>query len=235
MKKILLIILCLTIMIPLVTAQEADINKRGYLGISIGAAIPVGEFGSTDIGGEYSGFAKTGLSFQLINFGYRLGKNLGIAGLWSGSAFNMDVDALVNNSGLGAVNVEADPWSFGAFMGGLLISIPSDKFDIDFRGLIGFSYGKTPEMTISGYDIEGNYAFVKQTSGTSNSFAYDLGVGIRYNVSRLICINLLLDYMGSKPKFSTDLFSANGYYGKSEFDQPMNHITITGGIGFRLK
>ena len=237
MKNVISLLLCTVFTFSIVAqeaTQEIPINKRGYIGFSIGPAIPMGDFGSTDISGEYSGFAKTGFNIQLVNFGYRFGKNIGIAGMWSAAAFNLDDVALRNNAGLGSMVMDIDPWGFGAFMGGLLISIPSTVVDVDFRGMIGFSYGMSPEMRFSGYDENWNLVSVVQESGESYAFAYDLGVGLRFNVSRLINLNLFFDYIGSKHEFSVGLYSGSTYLGTSEFKQPMNHITITGGVGFRL-
>jgi hypothetical protein len=236
MKK-LFVVLCCTFMVISIFGQdqvEQPREKKGYIGISIGAAIPVGEFGSTDIGSDEAGFAKTGLTFQLVNFGYRFSKHLGIAAMWSGGAFNMDEVALRNNAGLGSVTIDMDPWGFGTLMGGLLISIPSPVVDVDFRIMIGPGYGMAPEIQISGYDIYNNYIVVVQESGDAYAFASDIGVGLRFNITRLININLLMDYMTCKPKFSVDMYSNGSYIGSNEWDQPMDHITITGGIGFRL-
>lgn len=233
----LFVVLCCTLFAVSIFGQdqhEPPKEKKGYIGISIGAAIPVGEFGSTDIGSEEAGFAKTGFTLQLVNFGYRFSKHIGIAAMWSGAGFNMDEVALRNNAGLGNVNLDTDPFSFGTLMGGFLVSLPSTVVDVDFRFMIGPGYGMAPEIRFSGYDTYNNYVVAVQESSSAYALAFDMGVGVRFNVSRLININLLMDYMTCKQKFSADMYSNGVYLGSNDWDQPMNHITITGGIGFRL-
>ena len=213
--------------------QKKEKLKRGYIGISVGPAIPLGEFGSTDINSEHSGFAKTGVSLQLINFGLRLNKNFGIAAMWSGAAFNVDEEAMKRNAGLGTLVLDSDPWAFGALMGGLFVSIPSKVLDVDFRVMFGLGYGKTPEINIYG-NADGGFISLKQESDASNSIAYSLGLGLRFNVARSVSLNLLFDFVGSKQEFEVNMYSGGNYLATNKFEQPMNFLTITGGIGIRL-
>jgi len=240
MKRAFLLLFCIAIGSVLSAQQiqfqqEQEQPKRGYIGISIGAAMPTGEFASDDIDGEYSGYAKTGLSLQLINFGYTFGSNIGIAGMWTGNAFNVNGEEMIQDLGLGGLTIQSDPWSFGALMFGLLISLPADKFNVDFRAMLGYGYAKAPELSFTGY-IEGELINITQKSASANAVAYDFGMGFRIPLSRLICVNILIDYVGCKPTFESLVYSgAAGVYNPIEFEQPMNHLTITGGIGFRLK
>lgn len=215
--------------------QEEEKPRRGYIGISLGASIPTGQFASSDYKEDYSGYAKTALSLQLINFGFTFGSNIGIAGMWTGNTFKVNEDALLNNLAVGGLSIEADPWSFGALMIGILISVPANKFNIDFRGMIGYAYTTAPEISISGYSDEGPFVLT-QKSASSDAVAGDFGMGIRFHLSQLICLNLLFDYLACKPVFSSMLYSGEaGIYQPIQFEQPMNHFTITGGIGFKLK
>lgn len=235
MKRLLLIILCSLIMLPGVFAQDSGEEKKGYINLSMGPSIPLGSFGSTDLSDDNSGYANVGFNLQLINFGYKFSKHLGMAVMWSGSSFNIDKDAVLANSGLEtAFSVDATPYSYGSILAGVLVSMPQGDFEFDFRGLIGLGYGISPEIKYNGYDLQGEYAILKQDKSESFALAYDLGIGTRYNVSDLINLNLFVDYMGFKPEFSVDLYGNKTLIGTSKFDQPMNHLTITLGFGFRL-
>lgn len=233
MKKLLLVFSCLLMVSVGFSQQQPQQEKRGYIGFSIGPAFPLGEFASADINGDYSGYAKTGLSLQLVNFGYRFGKYVGLAGLWSGSSFMVDNITLNNDAALGSGLLESDPWGFGAFMGGVLVSIPQRVLDIDFRLMMGYGYGMSPEMFVRQYSGF-SYTTYRQESGDAGTLAWDLGVGMRIKLSRLISLNILMDYMSGSFDFAVGMYEDGVFMGTYEFSQPMNHLTLTGGIGFRL-
>ncbi|NOX48849.1 MAG: hypothetical protein GXO89_17955 [Chlorobi bacterium] len=100
-------------------------NRRGYIAITIGPAFPMGDFGSGNIQDPKAGLAKTGVQFNLVNFGYRFSKNIGIVGLWNGVAHTVEF-------------IDGATWSYGFFLGGILITFPSQKVDFDIRLLSGF-------------------------------------------------------------------------------------------------
>ena len=234
MRYLFLIILCFIISGASARSQETAPEKRGYIGFSIGPAIPLGEFGSKDIYRDYSGFAKTGISLQVVNFGYRIGKNLGVAGMWSGASFAFDEEALRSASNLSSIYINIGSYGYSSLMGGLFVSIPTPLVDFDFRAMIGFGYGMIPETHISGYNYVGTYGSISQSSSDAIAIAGDLGVGARFNLTQLINFNLFIDYMSCRPEFSIDYYEGGEYEGTASYEQPMDHLTITAGMGFRL-
>lgn len=95
-------------------------NKKGYIGFSIGAAIPMGDFADA---------TKTGSQVSLVNFGYLFSKNFGIAANWYGAALPINDDYN-----------DLDPISFGGIMSGPLVSFPiAEKFNLDLRPMIGYA------------------------------------------------------------------------------------------------
>lgn len=117
-------------------------NKRkGFIGLSIGSAIPVGDFAEKSNGG-----AKTGLQLNLINFGYLFSDNFGITASWFGTANPF----YLNN---------IDPWSYGGIMAGPLLSFPiSEKADWDFKPMIGYSVTTVPNLGL-GTEQATSFAF----------------------------------------------------------------------------
>ncbi|HSG68636.1 MAG TPA: hypothetical protein VK994_08015 [Bacteroidales bacterium] len=215
--------------------QEWGYSKRGYIGISIGAAIPQGDFASKDLNDEYAGFAKTGLSLQLVNFGYRFGNTLGLAGMWSGAAFKMDGDAFGKSTGLGNLySIDPGIWSSGALMAGLLISLPSSIIDVDFRVMAGPSYSQSPEIEVEGYADGHAFHFI-QKSGTSYQLGLDAGIGLRFNIVSFLNINLMFDYTYARHKFHVESYRNGILIDMPEFEQPMGYFTITGGLAYRLR
>ena len=182
--------------------KNADYEgRKGYIAITLGAALPQGDFGDAELTNPASGLAKTGLQLNLINFGYRFSKNIGIAGLWSGAAHNMEY-------------FDDGTWSEGYFLGGLLITFPSEKVDFDIRVLGGYISANVELTSV-------------QLKGSGTDFGYDLGVLSRIHFSQRTSFIVAIDYTGGKPTISTN----DGM----EFTQKIETINITAGIAFRLK
>lgn len=109
-------------------------KRKGYIGLTIGASIPLGDFADKSIG-----VAKTGLQLNLVTFGYLFSDNVGIAGTWFGAANPVDADGF-------------DPWSYGGIMVGPLLSFPfSEIVDWDFKPLLGYAVTTLPDL---GYGTE---------------------------------------------------------------------------------
>ena len=73
-------------------------KRKGYIGISLGPSIPLGDFSNPS-----SGAAKTGLHLNLVNFGYLITDNVGIAAIWFGAANPVS-------------EISWNPWSYGGTM-----------------------------------------------------------------------------------------------------------------------
>jgi len=119
--------------------REAGFNdtasRRGFIGLSLGAAIPVGDL--SDLG--------AGATLSLVDFGYLFHPNVGIAGKWFGSGHVVDDVS----------------YGIGGLMFGVLASTPiSPKVNFEAKGLLGFgvftaSYGSETESSEAyfGYDF----------------------------------------------------------------------------------
>jgi hypothetical protein len=165
-------------------------KKRGCIGLSVGANIPVGKFAD-----ENDGAAKTGFQINLINFGYLFSDNIGITATWFGAS-NPIVDG-------GSDYL----WSHGGLLVGPLFSFPvSEKIEWDVKPMVGLSWA-----SITNTNLE-----------MASSFAFSLGTGFRFNVSRLIALTLGVDYITAKFKWDIG-------------DQSMGTLGIKGGFAFRLK
>ncbi len=200
MKKIIAAVL-LTAGTTTAFAQSDD-RRKGFIGISLGAPIPVGEFSSPDPK-ESDGGAGGGLHINLINFGYRFSDKVGIAGKYFSGANVLKVNNIVDNN--------YKPWAYGGMLIGPMVAIPlSEKVELDFRPMFGFSVAQLPVHKNAGVTINSN-----------GGFAYSLGTNVQFNVASRFGIHAMLDYFHTKATFKIA--------GES-FSQ--NISTITPSVGF---
>ncbi len=154
MKKLLIIICLVTVMI---SSVAQDLERKGYIGIMMGPSFPYGSFASGS--NYYDGYAKTGLNINLLNFGYKIWKNIGISAAWVGIANPIDY---YGTDGM---------WGVGAIMAGPFFSIPlSEKTNFDVKGMFGYVL-ETKQM-------ESNDIIYAYGSG------YQLGFMLRHNLAK---------------------------------------------------
>jgi len=163
--KDVLILFIVTSITLTATAQEQ--KRKGYIGISIGPSIPIGEF-------KEEGWANTGASLSLINFGYLFNSRIGIAANWFGGAHTVDVSQFQLADGM---------WSYGGLLIGPLVSAPIGRnVDFDARVQMGFS---AANLKLDGYNVDGT------------GFAYSAGIGIRTRLGEKWSLNFNADVLTS--------------------------------------
>ncbi|RZA08752.1 MAG: hypothetical protein EOO68_01615 [Moraxellaceae bacterium] len=202
MKKIIAVVLLAA---GTTTAfAQSDDRRKGFIGISIGPSIPVGDFGkeNKDVPGLKTG---AGAHLNLVNFGYRFSDRIGIAGKWFGGSNTLQVD--------GKVLEDIDPWSYGGMMAGPMVAIPlSEKIELDFRPMIGYSITQYPK-----YKDE-------PTLNSDASLAYSLGANIQFNIASRFGIHAMLDYFHTKAQYK----NIKGY------EQKISTITPAVGLVYRF-
>lgn len=234
MKKHLLLLITLSLF--LVTNCLAQ--DKGYIAISLGPSIPIGDFSSKNANNESAGWAQTGAIID-FSFAYKFGKNFGISVLLRGQANGIDNNALASEltkQAGGSWTVNSKAWSIGGFMFGGYGSFPiSDKVSFDSRAMIGFLSSTSPELNIT-LNGSGGAGWIKQSSVTATSFSYLIGGGFKFDVGRKICLLANLDYLGSKPEFrDVEITSSNGGAPeKNTYSQSFGTINFGIGIGYRL-
>ncbi len=228
----------ITLAIALLTSSNSFSQDKGYIGISLGPSIPIGEYASRDASNKSAGWATTGAIFD-ISFAYKLGQNFGVTGLLRGQANGIDNDAYaseLSNQAGGNWTVDSKAWSIGGFMFGAYGSFPiSDKVSFDTRAMIGFLSATSPELNVT-LNGSGGLAWFKQSSVSATSFSYLIGGGFKFDVGNKICLLANLDYLGAKPEFRyvEVTSSAGGAPQKSTFSQGFGSINFGFGIGLRL-
>lgn len=235
MKKVILSLFFLTTISSQIKAQD----EKGFIGVSIGPSIPMGDLASKDANNDAAGWANTGAIFD-ISFTYKLGKgNFGLTALLRGQSNLTDAQALVDEiaNQYPGINwtVESGNWGVGGLMFGGFGSFPiSEKASFDTRAMIGFLSATSPEITITGTD-PGGTAWIKQESTAASSFAYLLGAGFKFDIGRKLYLLTNLDYLGLNPEFrNVETTTSLGTREKSTWGQSMGTINLSIGIALKI-
>ncbi len=152
-------------------------SRKGYIGFTAGASIPVGDFGDSRDGG-----AGVGLNINVLNYGYKFSDRFGLALMWFGAANPMDLYF----SGLGTLSF--DPWSYGGILMGPMFSFPFTKFfEMDLRPMAGYSVVTVPN--------------IGRGSEQASSLAANLGINFRFNVADRVALIVNGDYFYTRSFF----------------------------------
>jgi len=235
MKKIVFSLIALLTIVSQSYAQE----KKGYIGISLGPSIPMGNLSSKDADNDAAGWANTGAIFD-ISFAYKLGGgNFGLTALLRGQANSTDAQALADEfaNQYPGINwtVESGGWGIGGLMFGGFGSFPlSDKSSFDTRAMIGFLSASSPELTVTGTG-PGGTAWIKQGSTAASSFAYLLGAGFKFDVGRKLYLLTNIDYLGSNPEFrNVETTTSLGTRERSSWSQSMGTLNLSIGLALKI-
>ncbi len=224
--------------ISILTITNSFAQNKGYLALSAGPSIPIGEFASKDPNNTKAGCATTGVSLNL-SFAYKLGKKLGLAALLRSQSNSFDNEAFENEleTQTGASwTIDSKPYTTRGFMLGGYGAFPiSETVSFNTRALFGFLSTNSYELT-SSIDNSGGAAWFKISSVSATSFAYLLGGGFKFDVSENVCMLINIDYLQTKPEFrNIQITSSNGGPpSKATASQEMSTINIELGIGIRL-
>jgi hypothetical protein len=100
--------------------------------------------------------------------------------------------------------------------------------------MIGIGISTIPEITITSSDNFGSY-WTKQSSTTSSSLAYTLGVGFKFELGKSLYLLTNLDYLGSEPEFQNiDIVDSDGDRTKFTYKQSIRTINLSIGIALKI-
>ncbi len=211
----------------------------GYIAVSVGAGVPLKNYGSTDIADSAAGFAKTGLCLE-ISAAYKISKTFGICALVRNQSNAMDVDAAVKQFAKKYPtikwNMQAENWNIKSFMAGIYGSFPigDSSISFDLKGMLGLSSSTLPSTILTGSQ-NGNSLTATQSSATSGALCFAVGLGFKKYLTDALCLIVGVDYMATKPNFSNVTISfSNGTQQTLNGSQSITLFTINAGIGFRL-
>ena len=241
MKKTLLTTLVTIVTISLAFSQTED--RKGYIGISIGGASPLGNFASVNPNNDKAGYATGGGVFD-VTFAYRLGKHLGLTAVLHGQSNGYDSQTVVNqignaNPGWQSQVDSHDGWSLGGIMGGIMGSWPmSEKgnFLIEPRVMAGFLSTTSPKLRADFTDGTDS-GWLQYEDDDASVFAVMGGAGLRWNVSQKIGLLFNVDYLTTSTanykniEYTNSLGDSSIQTGEQKFES----VNISVGVAFRLK
>jgi len=236
MKKILIIIL---VSLTIYTyAQE----KKTYIGLSMGASIPVGDFASKNLDNTSAGFATTSSSFNL-SFASKLGDgNFGLAGMIYSHFYDIDDNIWATAIATKEQTPSEVRWSvlnngswsvMGLMLGGFSSFPLSEKVSFDTRLMLGMGQTTSPEVAIR-RSSPSESIWVKQSSASAIALSYSVGLGFRFNINDKISILTNIDYFGTNPSFNTELIDSKGKKEIKNFSYSLSSINPTVGIAIGL-
>lgn len=231
MKKSVMLTSLMILIASIVFGQITE-DRKGYIGISLGSSVPIGNFAKD---------ANTGGILDAL-FAYTLKKNTGLAVLLRGQYLPVNMQSLTGKmmQAVPGINtdVNGDGWSSGGLMAGIYSTQPlNKKGTVIFEGktLAGFMTTASPLVNIRFSSPEGS-GWVRQHSATATAFSYLVNIGIRFNAGNRMTFMLNADYMDHTPNFkglkmTTSMQTKETYTVR----QKIQTINIGAGIAFRLK
>lgn len=215
MLKITLLCLALVLFGTGVTAQDAENGnqKKSFLFLQGGAAIPLADFASTDLNNENAGMAKTGFSAGLL-YNYRISKYAGV--MLQGHYANFALSNTLTNSFPGAT---VDHWQYAGLVVGPMLMLPvSDQVLADVHVASGVMWVNSPNVKYQGQTI------VDEDWGAT--LPLQAGLHMRFLTNTRLVLFAGADYLYMKPEFRIESSDP------PEVKQNISTLHLQLGIGF---
>ncbi len=246
--KSIKIFLLIAAFAPVITCFGQE-KGTSFIGLSGGASFPMGNWGKastatslTSLEGtvnDVSGYASTG-GFGALDGAWFFSKNFAIGGMFKYGTYNLHgMDSLsygyeksfeVDTTRLTHTNYKM--WSI---MPGLYYYLPLAKnLSFTARAMMGVSHTSTPQITVT---IEDGGVFdppIIQNSSSQTSFAFDVGAGLRYVITKRLAVDLKGDYYYTKPDFTINNSPRYTNAGRevTKYNQPLTSINASLGIAY---
>ena len=211
------------------------------LGISVGAALPMSEFGTAKKDSTinststiHNGFAKTGIHFD-VSATYLIAGPFGLEAILGGNLNSYDA-AAANSQYFphGGVTRTAPSYFIGQYMAGPALSFPAGALSVNIHAVVGLVTANYPTTT----DTYSSGGTTVTTGPSLSTFGYNAGLGVKFNLSGNIGLLVDVSYIGifSSAFDYTPLTSTTTYLGtgtdQSNYNMTFSMVTISAGIAF---
>jgi opacity protein-like surface antigen len=222
---------------------------NSFIGVSGGVSFPTGNWGKVSTAtsltslegtvGDVSGYANTG-GFFAIDGAWFFSKHFALGGMFKYGSYNLHgMDSLSygyeQSFDVDTTRLTHTDYKIWSIMPGLYYQLQiAKKLSLNARGLIGISNASTPEITVTIEDGGVFDAPVVQYSSSKTSFAFDVGAGLRYVITKSLAIDLMGDYFYTNPDFTIDNSSRVNNAGReiTEYHQPLASFNASLGIAY---
>lgn len=216
-------------------------QDKGYIGLSGGYSIPYGDFGSTNAKESSSGFAKSGLLFDL-HMGFKINENIGITAKLRAQVNPTDAQALAegiiqeSNLPIGtSFSLNSGFWTMsGAMIGGYGILKLQEKLFLEPKLLVGYLSATSPEIKID-FSSSQIPLILTQKEATASAISILMGANLRYNIGERFCLLGTIDYLTARPEFKNiEITNSIGPTETITFTQNFSTLNISVGFGIRF-
>lgn len=204
---------------------SAHAQQKFVFSAHAGAAVPIGDFAKKDFRAE-AGQAVTGVSTSLL-LSYPVVPKLRVAlmGTWRTNGVDLSGYQVP-----GGTTLPSNPrWTAVSILGGLVKDLPlkSSKLAFQARLLAGIQATSSPEITSTGM-ISGFGTYLGQPqSYSAGAFAYLVGTGVSYSLSKVISFQVNGDLTSTNPTF-------RGVKATNGTKKNMSTVDVTAGLSFKL-
>lgn len=222
----------------------------GTLLLGIGPTWALGDLAATDFERLESGAAEMGFGGTLSYLSPTLG-NIGLIARGMFVITPVDKNVLQVNLESQYVNqvvlftsiadVQSDSWNHFGGLGGLNLSLPSQRATFEVRGLVGWMQHTRPEFSFSYTPVEngaGSSQTYRRNESQGGALAWQAEAGFRYDFHKGAALGITLGYLASNPELSGPSSSPGSAGPTNEplraYTQPVNMIYLNFGIGVNL-
>jgi len=226
--------------------EESNYTPKGFVAINTGLSYVTGNFGN-NVGTNYGNYALNGTT-ENVSAGIPINHtNFGIS-LSLGYFINpFDINSYVTNINYADPNAANEQYVYGdqyyyverGFMAGGFYTYPYKRFSFDGKLQIGILSCLFPEVDYGYYVGNATYPYSYSIAPSkSESFAIDVGAGVRFSLRRNACLMLSADYLNSTARYNTLVQlvdpSGNTFQHSLTGTIPISLFSINIGIGMEF-
>jgi len=222
-------------------------DRAALLEIGYGVAVPFGKFESIDVNDSASGYATSGTNLNVL-FTYMLNKKIGVSAMISSSVNKLNETGVENKFNVFAErlgdafvsDMQLAKWNTIAYMAGAQFIHPFQKAAFNLQLLAGYSRTEYPEANVIIYKDTSIDAVTadQYAESVSSAFCINAGVGLKYNVSDIMCLNVNANFFSAYPEFDDikTVSTVNGITTEEihSYHQRVSLLNVTVGVGFRF-
>jgi len=224
-------------------AQE---KGPSFIGVVGGVSIPTGNWGkskliisSTGYANDPAGFAAVGPVYG-VEGAWFFSKHFGLGGLFTYATYNTKDPAVLSlgyqqSFDVDSVHTTAGNYKVWNIMPGIYYNLPiAKKLAFTARALVGITNVTTPLIDVSINDGGIHDGDIYQEKATKTSYAFDLGAGLSYKVTKCVAINLRADYFYSKPDIAINNTARANAAGRriDQYNEPLMGLNASLGVAY---